>query len=179
LHPPQSTAFVLGSFDRKIYTLVTVVEGEPGVPPICKIMDKKLLRESEKAQEKKKRKQEKGGKPGKTIELNWAIGDNDLGHRLKKMKDFLAKGTKVEVLLAKKKRGKLASIEECQGLINRIRKAREEVEGSKETRAMEGKIPEEGKPGGEVRLFFEGTKGKKAGGAIDEADEDENEIEER
>lgn len=159
LHDPRSTTRVLASFDRKTHSLVTVVEGEPGVPPICKIMEKKVLRDAEKAQDKARRKAA-SGKIGKTIELNWAIDNNDLGHRLKKMRDFLEKGYKVEVVLAKKRKGKVMGTEECEALIKRVRKAREEVEGSSEKR-MEGKVPTLEKPAGEVKIFFEGVKRKK------------------
>jgi translation initiation factor IF-3 len=162
LHEPRSTMLVLASIDRKTHSLVTVVEGEPGVPPICKIMEKKAMRDFEKAQDKAKRKAASGGRSGKTIELNWAIGDNDLGHRLKKMKDFLGKGFKVEIILARKKKGKQATTEECEALLKRIQAARKEVEGCREMKPMEGKVPTPEKPTGEVKLYFEGPKQKKA-----------------
>lgn len=172
LHDPRSTTLILASFDRKTHSLVTVVEGERGVPPICKIMEKKALREAEKAQDKARRKAA-SGKTGKTIELNWAIDNNDLGHRLKKMKDFLEKGYKVEVVLAKKRKGKVMGTEDCEALIKRVRKAREEVEGSSEKR-MEGKVPTAEKPAGEVKIFFEGVKRKKINKKGQEIVEDED-----
>ena len=42
----------------------------------------------------------------KTIELNWAIDGNDLGHRLQRIKDFLGKGNRVEVMMAPKRKGR-------------------------------------------------------------------------
>jgi len=109
---------------------------------------------------------------GKQLELSWAIDTNDLGHRLKKMKGFLEEGRKVEVVVAKKKGGRMASPKECEGVIARVKQAVAEVEGANETKAMEGKV------GGTATLFFEGRakekqkKGKaKEEGSIDDTQE--------
>jgi translation initiation factor IF-3 len=105
LQEPRSTAAILESIDRKKDSLVVVVPGEPGVPPICKIMNKQAMREAEKA----KAKSAKGVVTEKTIELNWAIDGNDLSHRLVKMKGFLDKGNRVEIVMGAKKRGRKAT----------------------------------------------------------------------
>ena len=52
LEDPRPTYDILQSIDRKTQSLVTVAAGEPGVPPICKIMEKKEMREAEKARAK-------------------------------------------------------------------------------------------------------------------------------
>jgi translation initiation factor IF-3 len=137
LEDPRPTYDILQSIDRKTQSLVTVAAGEPGVPPICKIMDKKEMREAEKARAKAAR---GSGVTTKTIELNWAIDDNDLGHRLKRAKDFLQKGNRVEFMMAAKKRGRQATPEQATELVKRIKDVIGEVEGAKETRAMEGKL---------------------------------------
>jgi translation initiation factor IF-3 len=133
-----------------------VVPGEPGVPPICKIQSKEKLREAEKARQKSER-NSKGG-TAKTMELNWAIDKHDLGHRMDKLKGFLEKGWKVEVVCAKKRKGKTASPEDAEALVARIRGVCGSVVGSREHKPMEGKILET------VTLHLEGkaVKEKKA-----------------
>jgi translation initiation factor IF-3 len=137
LQEPRSTQAILEDMDRKNDSLVVVVPGEPGVPPICKIMNKQAMREAEKAKTKANR---NPAATVKTIELNWAIDGNDLGHRLGKMREFLGKGFKVEVLLAGKKKGRKATEEEARNLLERLREVVTEVDGARESKPMEGKI---------------------------------------
>jgi translation initiation factor IF-3 len=86
----------------------------------------------------------------KTIELNWAIDANDLGHRLAKMKEFLEKGSKVEVILAPKRRGRKATPEESRAVVDRIMAAVGEVDGAKEAKMMAGNL------GAQCTIFLEG-----------------------
>jgi translation initiation factor IF-3 len=147
LTDPRSTSDILSTIDRRTHTLVIVVPGEPGTPPICKIMNKQAMRESEKAKSKANK---NPAATVKTIELNWAIDANDLGHRLNKMKGFLGKGFKVEVVMAGKKKGRKATAEEAEGLIRRIKEAVEVVKGAREMKPMEGKIL------GQATIYAEG-----------------------
>ena len=98
----------------------------------------------------------------KTIELNWAIAEGDLAHRMKRVEEFLGQGRKVEVVLAKRKGGRKASVEECEGLVGRIQDVVGRVEGAKVGKSMEGKL------GGVATLFLEGSKkvGGKEGGEV-------------
>lgn len=154
LEEPRSTYEVLRSIDRKTQSLVVVAPGEPGTPPICKIMDKKAMREAEKAKAKATR---SSAVTVKTIELNWAIDGNDLAHRLQRMKDFLGKGNRVEVLLAAKRKGRKASEKEAQILLEKIRGAIGEVEGAKESKPMEGRMEgTEGQMLGNATIYAEG-----------------------
>ena len=137
LEEPRSTQDILSTLDRKIQSLVVVAAGEPGVPPICKIMDRKAMRDAEKAQQKKAR---STAVTTKTIELNWAIDGNDLKHRLERIREFLGKGHRVEVLMAAKRKGRKATEEEGKKLLERIRGVIEEVEGARESKPMEGKM---------------------------------------
>jgi translation initiation factor IF-3 len=136
LQEPRSTSDILNSLDLKKESLVVVVPGEPGVPPICKIMNKEAMRQAEKAKAKSAR----GVVTTKTIELNWAIDGNDLSHRMMKMKQFLEKGHRVEVVLGAKKKGRKATEEEAKTLVKKIKSAMGEVEGAKENKPMEGKL---------------------------------------
>jgi translation initiation factor IF-3 len=147
----KSVYDILRSIDRKTQSLVTVVPASDGVPPICKIMDKKFLRDQEKSQRKSKT----SAPTVKTIELNWAVDKNDLAHRLKKMKEFLRKGYKVEVVLAGKKKGRKATEEEAKDLVKKIKEAVAEVEGARENKPVEGKMLVQ------ATYYFEGPKQKK------------------
>lgn len=150
LSPPQYTSSILNSIDQQTQTLVMVALPSPSDPeayPICKIQSKQALREAEKAQSKRK---EAPSATVKTMELNWAIDPHDLKHRLEKLKDFLSKGFRVDVVMAGKKKGRKATLEEAEAMIEKVREAMKEVAGSKEWRAMEGKV------GGTATLHAEG-----------------------
>lgn len=159
--PPQGTRFVLRSFDRKTHRLVCISplptpkskEAEEEWIPICKLMDKKeqYLKDKAKADQKKAAKKSSADTL-KTLELNWAIDLNDLGHRMKRMKEFLEEGRKVDIVLARKKGGRVASVEDCNALLQKIREQAESVQGAKELKALEGKL------GGFATLSYEGPK---------------------
>ena len=151
LQEPQWIEHVLGRMDRKNYFLVQVSHpDDPGVP-VCKILEKKKVYAEAKAKEKsKKRKSPEQSKKG--LEINWAIDAHDLSHRLKRLKQFLSEGRKVEVLLADKRKGKkTATAEEMEAVIRKIESAAREVPGAKcvniET-AAKGKV---------ATMFLEGA----------------------
>ncbi len=153
LTEPLLTSKVRTSINRKTHTLVTVAmpppvrhddddgeevwedDGQPRIP-ICRILSKQALREHEKAAQKQKR---DPSKLVKTLELNWAIDGHDLGHRLDRLKDFLSKGHRVEVVMASKKKGRKATMEEAGALLKRIRAAIKEVDGAREWKPMDGR----------------------------------------
>lgn len=133
----RSTYDVLQSLDRSVEMLVQVAPCEPGQIPVCKIVNKRVAREAEKARAKSAK---GSGTVSKTLELNWAIDRGDLGHRLERMKQFLAKGYKVEIVLAGKRKGKQATMDEAWALIKRILDVVGEVDGAREAKPMEGKV---------------------------------------
>ena len=118
--------------------------------PICKMFDRRHVREMEMAKEKAKevKKQEKH------LEINWTIDDNDLGHRLGKLKEFLEKGFKIEIMFGVKRKGwrkrRQASEEDMKRLVDKIKGTVEAVEGARELKPMSGKL------GGQAILSFEG-----------------------
>jgi translation initiation factor IF-3 len=101
-------------------------------------MNKRAMREAEKAKAKAAR-SGAAAAGSKTLELNWAIDQGDLRHRLEKMKKFLEKGLRVEIALASKRKGKQATPEEAQALLKRIREVVKE-QGAKELKPMEGQM---------------------------------------
>ena len=125
-------------------------------------MNKKAMRDAEKAKQVAAR---KSMVATKTIELNWAIDGNDLEHRLHRMRDFLGKGNKVEVMMAPKRKGRKATEEEARVLVQRIREAIER-EGARESKTMEGKLL------GTATIYAEGKRKRNLEHEIEGAKED-------
>lgn len=135
--------------------------------PKCRVVSKKEQYEQDKARTKQKVAAKKNSADNvKTLELNWAIDGNDLGHRMNRVREFLGQGRKVEVVLAKKKGGRKASVDECAEVVRKIVEVAEGVEGAKQLKGMEGKL------GGVATLFFEGPKIQKGKEAETGKDQD-------
>jgi translation initiation factor IF-3 len=179
LTDPLQTSYVLSKTDLSTEALITVSEirdprQEPPCPyeiddpryyevcklpllPLVKIINK--AEEYKKEKEAKKRKKEgSASKVRKTIEINWAIEKGDYGHRMDSLRKFLSKGYKVDVVLAKKKKGKPVTEDVAKDLIKRIQGViAEEGKGWKEAKPLEGKV------GGSLTIFAEGKVDKSAG----------------
>lgn len=145
----RNTRNLLESLDLKTYRLVQVTEGNPNSEdpverlPVCKVINKKedfIRQKQRKEQTKEQRKVSKvvGDQGAKVVELNWAIDANDLSHRMEKVKGFLAEGRKVEIVLNAKKRGRKASAEECEALLDKIKETVAEVKGASIKGGLEG-----------------------------------------
>lgn len=119
--------------------LVMVGEGEEGGPPICKIINRKEQAAAAREKKKQARSNKDPSKTSKAIELNWAIERGDLGHRMDRLKEFLGKGYKVDILLQKKRKGKPVGLDEAQQLVDTVKQAVEDV-GGREYKAMEGEL---------------------------------------
>lgn len=119
---------------------------------VCKIVNKRDEYERQK-QLKEKKKAALGKPKTKELELTWAIGEHDLATKMRQMGGFLGKGMKVEVLVAKKKGGKVADGKEAEGVVKRIREEVDNVGG------REGK-PATGAVGGTMRFYLEGKQTK-------------------
>ncbi|GAM91624.1 hypothetical protein ANO11243_096760 [Dothideomycetidae sp. 11243] len=121
---------------------IRLPSGEEWVP-ICKIENKAEAAARVRELAATRKEQKKLAPEGvKIIELNWAIDGNDLGHRLKKVEEFLRARRKVEVIIAPKRRGRKATREECDSLVKKIKDALGNVDGAKESRPMQGKVGE-------------------------------------
>lgn len=125
------------------------IEGEAAV---CKIIDKEAARLAEEEVRKQARAR---AVSTKELELNWAIAAHDLEHKMRRMREFLGKGFTVEIILAKKRRGRPALREEAQAVFDAVHAAVEQVPGARQTKRMEGEV------GGVVKLVFEGPSKKK------------------
>jgi translation initiation factor IF-3 len=164
---PRAVTNVLMEAQLRDQTLVAialprgVVGGGPKYP-VCVLLDRAGYEESErvrKREEAEKGRDEKRRKAGtKELEINWAIADHDLQVKMRKMREFLGKGLRVEVLLfgktGKRNRGKkVASKEEMEELLVKVRAAADDVPGSKEVKRAEGTV------GLRYQMFFEGPQG--------------------
>ncbi|KAI4148785.1 MAG: hypothetical protein L6R39_002690 [Caloplaca ligustica] len=173
LQPPRSLRDALASIDRRVDFLVQVGDkihpryahlagpeagGQDTRPriPVCKAITKAQYRQ---AQAEKLRPKKDASALVKEVDVNWAMSQNDLNHRLKRLKDFLDDGRRVEVAFGKRKRKgwmqrKDVTDEEANSIVKQVRRAVQEVEGAKEWKEMEGKVR------GELVMFFEAKREK-------------------
>ncbi|TKA54563.1 hypothetical protein B0A55_13355, partial [Friedmanniomyces simplex] len=111
--------------------------------PVCKVVSKKEQYELERKKKSASRERMKEGLKSqsiKTLELNWAIDGNDLQHRLDRIEEFLGEGRRVEIVLAAKKRGRKATLAECEEVLKRIEGCVGGVEGASVARRLDGKM---------------------------------------
>lgn len=141
----QRTVDVLRGLDRTKYTLAMVAppvepkeegladeegQGEEGVDaehlstqqleelaPVCRIIDKHAHAKAEEEKQKEWRRKQKNLKE---LEINWAIDSHDLKHRLDRFLEFLEKGKRVEVTLARKRKSRPATPQEASALVDRF-----------------------------------------------------------
>ena len=97
----------------------------------------------------------------KALEFNWAISQNDLQHKLDRLTTFLKEGRRVEVVLARRRKGREATEAEKSSLLSAVRKHVENMEGARESKELQWKGPLD--ENGQVKkretalLVFEGT----------------------
>lgn len=163
-HPEQRTRNVLQDLNLRTHQLVCVTKPPDDwkLPAICKVMTNEQVREMEQ-REKQLAKEAKKKDPHsvvKQLELNWAIDANDLGHRMKKMREFLGRGYRLEVIVSPKRRGRKADVEEAQAVLDKLREVVMDEEGQKlgwkEWKAMDGELA------AVATLYFEGKVSKAA-----------------
>ncbi|KAI1458437.1 hypothetical protein F4805DRAFT_424526 [Annulohypoxylon moriforme] len=161
LSEPKLTNRVLATLNPKTHTLVMVApppepspDSDSDSPPaaICRIIDNAAAAAAEAELSIAIRRR---AVDTKELELSWSISPHDLSHKLKRMREFLSKGLMVEFILAKKRGGRAATMEEAEAVVATIRDAAAQVEGAKETRKMDGVV------GGSAKLFFTGPSEKK------------------
>ncbi|CCU75079.1 hypothetical protein BGHDH14_bgh01530 [Blumeria hordei DH14] len=136
---PLEPSRILKNFDFQNKSFVTVSEnyGEDGQYPLCKIMDRAVVRRSELAALRNK--QKKKQIQTKTIELTWVVEPHDLETKLRRMKEFLLKGSRVKILVKPKKKGKVIAVPDAENILQRIKDSVNEV-GGKEMKPLEGQV---------------------------------------
>ncbi|MCJ1377031.1 hypothetical protein MMC17_000121 [Xylographa soralifera] len=138
---------VLASIDRKTHFIQQVSPpDDPKFPiPICKIIDKKESRDQEKAKAKAVKSSQHAASV-KKLELSWGIGKHDLEHRMKKVREFLEEGRRVEIVVgASRRKGqakKAAKIEaqEAAETFKTIREAVAGIDDATEWKPMIGSV---------------------------------------
>jgi len=146
---------VLRNLDRATEHLVQLLpsNASTGKLATCRIFTKAWLRETQRAKDKATKEAKKKRVANKILEVNWAIADGDLGNKIAQLGSFLKEGRRVEVLLARKKRARVATGEECEKVLKKIREGIKAVPGAKEEKS-------EGKMGEKMTLVFESKKTK-------------------
>ncbi|KAI1648172.1 uncharacterized protein F4817DRAFT_335145 [Daldinia loculata] len=160
LSPAKPIDSVLASLNPKTHTLVMVAppssSADPHAPEanaaICRIVDNAASKAA--AQEAEQRARRKAVDT-KELEISWGISAHDMGHKLRRLRQFLDLGLNVEVILAKKRHAKPVPTETAEAVLEAVRGALTLVDGAKEVRKMDGNV------GGVVRLYFEGPSEKK------------------
>ncbi|GAA5901616.1 hypothetical protein JCM6882_006024 [Rhodosporidiobolus microsporus] len=129
LLPPSTVSSLLASLDRTRYVIQLADASHD--PPICRLVDKK--EQYTKAREKKAKDAERAKTPAsaasgppKEVHFTWGVSAHDLGHKLKKGKEFLEKGGRVLVCLADKS-GSVKASGEVKGQV--IREVENALEG--------------------------------------------------
>ena len=112
----------LQSFDREENYLVKVAGETLDRATVCRVVNKAEFREQQLRAAQKPKPKSSETASTKQIELNWAIDEHDLSHRLKQMESFLNKGKKVHLLLKRRKRKKPATPDQAQALLDTIKK---------------------------------------------------------
>lgn len=154
-HPRVSRDETMRAINRLTEHLVQVTPADPdtGQLATCKIYSKIQLKAADTAKKRLARGAKSRVVPSKTLELNWAIAEGDLAVKMMQMETFLMEGRRVEVLLARRKRARVVSLDECKALLKKVREVVQRVPGAKE-----------GKTDGSVRekmsLVFENKKAK-------------------
>ncbi|CAI6332400.1 unnamed protein product [Periconia digitata] len=154
---------VFSSYNRVTHYLLLVTPAsvdeagnpKPGSLPVCKIVAKIDLRmqfEKKVAIERRTQLGKGVGPSSKNLELNWAIEAGDLKHRLNKMRGFLEEGRKVEVLIGPKRKGRVATEQECENLLQSMKSTVQEIKGARQVTEPEGAM------GGVMTFVFEGQK---------------------
>lgn len=139
LSPPESLRSAMSRVRQGTEHLVQISKVDDDGIAICRIMTRAELLKQKRDKEKMQKEHKKSLKQSvpKQIELNWAIGPNDLEHKLSQLKGFIEDGKKVEVVLASKKRQRQATPEEAREVLSKVRAKLAEADG-REITPMQG-----------------------------------------
>ncbi|CAI4214807.1 unnamed protein product [Parascedosporium putredinis] len=143
---PHRTEDVLNGLNLATHTL-RLVSAKPQGPrdqvlAVCKVFNRAEEAERKANEEAVRLEKEKlnAKQKYKIVEIGWAIADNDLALKAKRLKEFLESGYKVEVVLKGKRHGRKATSEEAEDVLRRVREAWAEVPGAREARTPDGEV---------------------------------------
>jgi translation initiation factor IF-3 len=118
---------------------------------LCKIVNKKEEYLRQREVKERKRVAKSTTVKNKELELNWAIGDNDLQTKMRQLTGFFEKGSRVEIAMGRKKGRRKVEEAEAQEVLAKVKKGIEEA-GGREYKAMDGQVSRT------LRLYYEGGK---------------------
>ncbi|KIW03509.1 uncharacterized protein PV09_05275 [Verruconis gallopava] len=152
------TKEVLWSLNRAEEKLVMIkpTDGkDAGALPICKIFSITELLEKELKEKGRAAQRQRGEKMFKELELSWSIGPADMDMKCKQMIRFLEEGRKVDVTIVRKYRRQAPdrTMDELQGLVDRLKNAVKSVPGAREYRSQDGQLAHT------MSFYFEGPRG--------------------
>lgn len=137
---------LLRHLDRENFQLHCInpqVSGDPTVDPfivkltpITRIDDLRVRARERKAQDKANKR--KPANTRKEIEFTWAVSEYDLGHRLKRIREFLEKGYRVEITFRVKKKMAKQTLAHMEELVEKLE--RKLARWGREEREKEGEI---------------------------------------
>ena len=130
LSESQTLRGLLRGIDSRRQTVIQLSKPGEHEVAIVELVTFDKLREQLRARDiaEKEKRAEQREKKTKQIELNWAIGSNDLQMKMKQMEGFLSEGKKVEILLAPKRHARRATVEEAEKVMKLIGEKLEEVD---------------------------------------------------
>ncbi|KAH9894090.1 hypothetical protein C8Q73DRAFT_694502 [Cubamyces lactineus] len=147
LDPPAPLSRILSRINRK-HEYLELVTKEP--EPIVKIQSTKMLYEKTKA---KKLVHTSGKAPEeKEVQLTWGVGSGDLQFKLKKARDELEEGNRVNIIFAPKKGQGIPPPTEQQKLVAEALSLLEDVGRERKERAIQKHA---------IGVFLESTRAKK------------------
>ncbi|KAF8455434.1 hypothetical protein BDZ91DRAFT_746559 [Kalaharituber pfeilii] len=101
----------------------------------------------------------------KEFQVTWAISLHDLTYKLKRAKEYLEKGNRVEVVIAGKKGMAKVTRRQCEEVIEEVEKSFEVVKGAREWKAREGEL------GMQLTMFWQRKVVRGGGGGGGEGEE--------
>ncbi|KAH8664163.1 hypothetical protein BX600DRAFT_512226 [Xylariales sp. PMI_506] len=144
---------------------------DPSEPvAICRIYDKQA---HAKAAEQKERELRQKERNRKELEINWATAPNDMAHKMRQLRGFLERGRHVEIIIARKRRGREATPAEAAEVLQIVR------DTAAAARAKEIKV--QGRYPSMVMLTYEGVAkpGNEKALSEEEEEDDDDEVDNR
>lgn len=110
--------------------------------PICVVMNRAKYEEHLENERREQRIRELGTKE---MEINWTIDQHDLGHKLRRLREFLGKGYTVQVTFLKRRHKKRSANNDDDNIaaaetVRLVKEAAAEVPGAKECKRPEGNM---------------------------------------
>jgi translation initiation factor IF-3 len=167
----RSVREILSSIDRATHRLVCINPNTTNETLIVKQISKEniILYDKKSRELAKERRKKKKMQVVKTVEVSWAIDPRDLEHKVRKVKELLEKGFRVEITVGTKKGMAKQTLERMDELLEDIRQECEVV--GREWKEAEGDI-------GKMLTMYWEVVGVSDGSEVGKQEETDNEVKE-